>query len=128
MTAGYYSFQYYHLIGNTKSLYRFHIKINQNGDVFSFASDDWAENIPYITEADVEAAKIRLKEAHPEDFVEPHLEVIDGVLCVGFEHIVSIDPPRVETNEAGDIIIDSGCGFDHEHVFYKEEVVHIENP
>ncbi|MBQ9781145.1 MAG: hypothetical protein IJW00_09400 [Clostridia bacterium] len=128
LTTGNYSFNYYHLIGSTKSLYRLSIIINQNGDVFSFKSQDWAENTPYINEADIEAAKIRLKEAHPEGYFEPHLEVINGVLYVGFEHIISIDPPNVETNEAGDIIINGGCGFDHEHVFYKEEVVHIENP
>ncbi len=128
LTTGNYSFKYYHLVGSTRSLYRLSITINQNGDVFSFASDDWGENIPYITEADIEAAKIRLKEAHPEVQLEPYLDVLNGILYVGFEHIISIDPPNAETNEAGDIIIGGGCGFDHEHVFYQEEVVHIENP
>ncbi len=127
VTAGNYSFNYYHLVGSTRSLYRLSVTINQNGDVFSLKSEDWAENIPYITEADIEAAKIRLKEAHPEVQLEPYLDVVNGVLYVGFEHIISIDPPNVETNEDGDIIINIGCGYDHEHVFYKEEVVHIEN-
>lgn len=128
LTTGNYSFTYDHLIGNTKSLYSLSITINQNGDVFRFKSEDWSENLPYITEADIEAAKIRLKEAHPEGYFEPYLKVISGVLYVGFEHIISIDPPNVETDENGNEFINSGCGFDHEHVFYKEEVVHVENP
>lgn len=48
-----------------------------------------------------------------------YLEVDEeGYLCLCGEEIVSIDPPQVESGTE-DEIIDSGCGIDHNHVFYR---------
>ena len=48
-----------------------------------------------------------------------YLEVDDeGYLCLCGEEIVFIDPPKVESG-AEDEVIDSGCGIDHKHMYYR---------
>ena len=116
--SGSFSYWYTHYIGSIKSDYYVIVRINKHGDVVSFSSTGWAENLPYITEADVRAAQKRLTGYDTPPYA---LTVKDGVLCVYTEEIVAINPPIVETTEDG-YEIGGGCGYDHEHVFTYEEI------
>ncbi len=53
-----------------------------------------------------------------------YLEVDEeGYLCLCGEQIVSIEPPEI-TEVTEDSVIDSGCGVDHKHVFYRFRITH----
>ncbi|MBQ9780453.1 MAG: hypothetical protein IJW00_05870 [Clostridia bacterium] len=117
--SGSFSYWYTHYIGSIKSDYYVIVRINKHGDVVSFSSTGWAENLPYITEEDVRAAQKRLTGSDKAPYYA--LTVKDGVLCVYTEEIVAINPPIVETTEDG-YEIGGGCGYDHEHVFTYEEI------
>ena len=43
-----------------------------------------------------------------------------GQLCLSFEVIVDINPPKVQISDGE--IIDSGCNIDHKHVFESEVI------
>lgn len=107
-----YSYWYHHYIGSIESDYWVSILINQHGDIVSFTASGWAENIPYITEADIRAAQKRLTGS---DEGRPALTVKDGVLCVYYEDIVF---KPAETDKNGNIIGED----EHEHKFYYEEI------
>lgn len=98
--SGSFSYWYTHYIGSIESDYYVIVRINKHGDVVSFSSTGWAENLPYITEADVRAAQKRLTGSDKAPYA---LTVKDGVLCVYSEEIV-------------------GGADGHEHKFYYEEI------
>lgn len=74
-------------------------------------------------------AEAELVSRMPQDYEEPYFRIYesDGVLYLGVELIVPIDPPRVPVNTdpdsegvgTGEY---SGCGIDHEHMFFKAEL------
>ena len=51
-----------------------------------------------------------------------YLQVKDGTLYLCVEVIVDIIPAQTVTMEDG-YVLDSGCGIDHDHVFYMERIV-----
>lgn len=51
-----------------------------------------------------------------------YLQLKDGTLHLCVEVIVDIIPPQTVTMEDG-YVLDSGCGIDHDHVFYMERIV-----
>ena len=59
----------------------------------------------------------------PQDESEPffYLQEDEGDMYLCVEFIVDIDPPETVTMEDG-TVISSGCGIDHEHVFYSERI------
>ncbi len=79
-------------------------------------------------EESLEDAKEKIKEQaqkYGEDIEDGmlHYTEIDGYICLCLEIIVDIDPPTYETDEnetAG------GCGIDHEHVFFSEQICKID--
>lgn len=83
----------------------------------------YSRYLPYITEDAYEQAKARLEkrlEAY-EDAAGFTLAIDqEGYLCLSREIIVKIDPPK--TGEDGKEL--HGCGFDHEHLFFRERICH----
>lgn len=47
----------------------------------------------------------------------------DGYICLCSEIIVKIDPPKYETDEDGNSY--GGCGIDHDHLFFTENICPI---
>ena len=95
--------------------YNIEITVTPDVKFKDFRERSWEENSYLLdyTEEEVKAALSRIKGG--ETF---WLSYEDGKLYVCSEAIVSY-PPKVPG--------DSGCGIDHDHIFYKEEVLHTEN-
>lgn len=106
-----YFFQYEHYLGQTSTWYEVRIGVNHDGIIFSYYVAYWSENLPYITETDIEAAKARFFEKYPH-LTSCYVHPSDGMLCIQHEEIVSAP---METDKEGNEI---GCG--HEHIFYTE--------
>jgi len=62
-------------------------------------------------------AKIREDAAPYEESWSFHLEEWEGYLCLGTELLVDIEPPA-----SSDGFQSSGCGIDHEHLFFRERI------
>lgn len=73
--------------------------------------------LPYVTDELIHAADLALSEIltdHPDDYPGVYLTFDEeGYLCLCTEIIVYFEP-----EEEGM----SGCGFDHDHVFYRERI------
>lgn len=111
-TGCHFTYEYY--IGETRAWYEVMLSINTNGDIYSYTSIYWCENLPYITESDIEAAKTRFLEKYPQFSSGYSIYPYNDMLCVTYEDIVSTP---VETDEYGNIIDDG-----HKHVFYTEVI------
>ena len=80
----------------------------------------------YIEKIDMDLLKTAeeaLSAQIPQDESEPffYLQMEEGDMYLCVEIIVDIDPPETVTMEDG-TVISSGCGIDHEHVFYSERI------
>ncbi len=81
--------------------------------------EEEAEFIPYISDDLVLAAERKITEevsAYGNNS-EFYLQITDGYLCLTVEVIKYIEPP---VSSDGDVI--SGCGYDHEHLFFSERI------
>ncbi len=126
MDSGYYHVSYVLPLGGIATSYRFTMKVTYSGQIRDYEGSTWDPQAYYATYTDeeVQAAITRMG---GDEIEGCYFEYENGKLYVCAEEIRSINPPNVETNEAGDIIINSGCGIDHDHVFYEEEVIRTEN-
>lgn len=70
----------------------------------------------------LEAAVTRLDKKTAQYTSSPRYRLREeqGYLCLHFEEIMDIDPPRVD--EYGNT---SGCNIDHEHIFFSEKICPI---
>lgn len=95
--------------------YRLYITVTPDVKFKDFRESPWEENSYLLdyTEEEVKAALSRIKGGGMF-----WLSYEDGKLYVCSEEIVEY-PPKIPG--------DSGCGIDHDHIFYKEEVLHTEN-
>ena len=80
----------------------------------------------YIEKIDMDLLKTAeetLSAQIPQDESEPffYLQMEEGDMYLCVETIVYIDPPETVTMEDG-TVISSGCGIDHEHIFYSERI------
>lgn len=76
--------------------------------------------MPTVTEERIRAAEERiLEEVTNSQHSDFYLTVESDRLCLTVEIIVDIDPPQtVEGQEH----VTSGCGIDHDHVFFKRPI------
>ena len=82
--------------------------------------EEQVEFVPYLTSNLVEAAERKISEdvldySNKSNF---YLQITDNYLCLVVEVIKSIEPP---TASDGEYVI-SGCGYDHEHLFFSERI------
>lgn len=79
--------------------------------------------VPYITDALVEAAedKITQKIAESTNHSFFYLQITEDYLCLTVEVIKKLDSPAA-SDTSGDEAVQSGCGNDHEHIFYSERI------
>ena len=102
------------------------VTIDNNGTVFDYCAANAGEYscfLPYLTIEKIQEAedKLKSKMAEYDNVSHLFLEINSkGQLCLSFETIVDIDPPKVEIVD-GEIII-SGCNIDHKHVFESEVI------
>lgn len=76
--------------------------------------------VPYITDSLVEAAENKITDdiAQYNNNSGFYLQVNEDYLCLAEEVIHYMDPP---TESDGEYIV-SGCGIDHEHLFFSERI------
>ena len=102
------------------------VTIDNNGTVLDYYAANAGEYscfLPYLTIEKIQEAeeKLKSKMAEYDNVSHLFLEInSQGQLCLSFETIVDIDPPKVEIVD-GEIII-SGCNIDHKHVFESEVI------
>ena len=87
----------------------------------------WEEHTQHLSKIDLDllkAAEEKLAVYLAEDSNNSgfYLQLKDGVLHLCVEVIVDIIPPQTVTMEDG-YVLGSGCGIDHDHVFYMERIV-----
>ncbi len=104
-----------YVLAGIETHYDLYITVTPDVKFKDFRESPWEENSYLLdyTEEEVKAALSRIKGG--ETF---WLSYEDGKLYVCSEAIVEY-PPKIPG--------DSGCGIDHDHIFYKEEVLHTEN-
>ena len=87
----------------------------------------WEEHTSYLDKIDLDLLKaaeekLGVKLAENPNNSGFYLQVKDGTLHLSVEVIVDIIPAQTVTMEDGSVL-DSGCGIDHDHVFYMERIV-----
>ena len=115
-----------HHIASIPTDYCIRATITNDGHVFEVEETSWNKDSYFLqyTDKDVRAAVERLCFNNDIGSAAYYFEFIDGKLYVCCEVIVSLTPPPAVTDEEGNEYVDGGCGIDHDHVFYKEEVRH----
>lgn len=79
-----------------------------------------AQYVPYISDILVTVAELRISEKI-EDFERFSLYIDEnGFLNLRVEIIKDIEPPKSDVQCENFVL--SGCGFDHEHIFYSERI------
>ena len=104
-----------YVLAGIQTNYNIEITVTPDVKFKDFRESPWEENSYLLdyTEEEVKAALSRIKGGGMF-----WLSYEDGKLYVCSEEIVEY-PPKIPG--------DSGCGIDHDHIFYKEEVLHTEN-
>lgn len=102
------------------------VTIDNNGTILN-CNDANAGNyscfLPYLTIEKLQDAEEKLKNKMSEYDSNSYMYLginSNGQLCLSFETIVDIDPPKVQMVDGE--IINSGCNIDHKHVFESEVV------
>ena len=105
---------------------QYSVTIDNNGTILScYASNagKYSCFLPYLTIEKIQEAEEKLKNkmAEYDNSSYMYLEInSNGQLCLSFEVIVDINPPKVQMVDGE--IVDSGCNIDHKHVFESEVV------
>ena len=89
-----------------------------------YVSDDCVDHLSKIDKVLFETAMEKvLSHVDEASAGRPHLEIYidEGYLCLYGEIIRDIDPPETDVLENGDVIA-SGCGVDHEHLYFRERI------
>ena len=87
-------------------------------------SNEYVSHLPLVNDELLESAERKLTSsvsAYNDDFAFDLQIDQSGNLCLYVELIVAIDPPKTVMDENGDII-GGGCGIDHEHKFFSENI------
>ena len=112
-----------------KTYEQYSVTIDNNGTILNCNSaneGNYSRFLPYLTIQKVQEAEEKLKNkmAEYDSGSYMYLEINSkGQLCLSFEVIVDINPPKVQISDGE--IIDSGCNIDHKHVFESEVVCDI---
>lgn len=100
--------------------------IDNNGtilDCYEANAGDYSRFLPYLTIEKLQEAEEKLKNKMAEYDSGGYMYLginSKGQLCLSFEVIVDINPPKVQMVDGE--IINSGCNIDHKHVFESEVV------
>jgi len=100
---------------------KYFLTLPQSGKTLEL-SDEEARFVPYITDTLVAEAERKILEqtAQYGENSGFYLQITDDYLSLAMEVIKDLTPPEPTGTEAGNIL--SGCGIDHEHVFYSERI------
>ena len=102
------------------------VTIDNNGTVLDYYAANAGEYscfLPYLTIEKLQDAEEKLKNKMSEYDSSSYMYLginSNGQLCLSFETIVDIDPPKVQMVDGE--IINSGCNIDHKHVFESEVI------
>ena len=105
------------------------VTIDNNGTILNWNSSNegnYSRFLPYLTIEKLQEAEEKLKNKMSEYDSSSYMYLginSNGQLCLSFETIVDIDPPKVQMVDGE--IINSGCNIDHKHVFESEVVCEI---
>lgn len=112
-----------------KTYESYYITIDDNGMVLKYYASnegEYSRFLPYLTVEKVQAAEEKLK-TKLEKYgggSGMYLQVINqNQLCLSFEVIVDIDPPKSEIIDGE--IVNGGCNIDHKHVFESEVICEL---
>jgi len=100
--------------------------IDNNGTILdcnAANAGEYSRFLPYLTLEKLQVAEEKLKNKMSEydDGSYMYMEInSNGQLCLSFETIVDINPPKVQMVDGE--IINSGCNIDHKHVFESEVI------
>ena len=103
--------------------------IDNNGtilDCYEANAGDYSRFLPYLTIEKLQEAEEKLKNKMAEYDSGGYMYLginSKGQLCLSFEVIVDINPPKVQMVDGE--IINSGCNIDHKHVFESEVICDI---
>lgn len=117
-------------LGGYLTYEEYSVVIDNNGVVLNCSAThvgDYSRFLPYFTIEKLQNAeeKLRGKASEYGSKSATYLMIdSEGQLCLGFEAIVNIDPPKVQF--VNGMIIDSGCDIDHKHVFESEIICGID--
>ena len=109
-----------------KTYEQYSVTIDNNGTILNCNSaneGNYSRFLPYLTIQKVQEAEEKLKNkmAEYDSGSYMYLEINSkGQLCLSFEVIVDINPPKVQMVDGE--IINSGCNIDHKHVFESEVI------
>ena len=112
-----------------KTYEQYSVLIDNNGTILNCNSaneGNYSRFLPYLTIEKIQEAEEKLKDKMAEYDSDSYmyLEINSkGQLCLSFEIIVDINPPKVQMVDGE--IINSGCNIDHKHVFESEVVCDI---
>lgn len=97
------------------------LTLPQSGETLEL-SDAEVRFVPYITDTLVAEAECKILEQTAEygESSGFYLQITEGYLCLAMEVIKDLTPPEPTGTEAGNVL--TGCGIDHEHVFYSERI------
>ena len=105
------------------------VTIDNNGTIlncYDANAGNYSRFLPYLTIEKLQDAEEKLKNKMSEYNSSSYMYLginSNGQLCLSFETIVDIDPPKVQMVDGE--IINSGCNIDHKHVFESEVVCDI---
>lgn len=105
------------------------VTIDNNGTILNCNdanAGNYSRFLPYLTIEKLQDAEEKLKNKMSEYDSSSYMYLginSNGQLCLSFETIVDIDPPKVQMVDGE--IINSGCNIDHKHVFESEVVCDI---
>ena len=100
--------------------------IDHNGtilDCYAANAGEYSRFLPYLTIQKLQEAEEKLKNRMLKYGNSSYMYLginSTGQLCLSFEMIVDINPPKVQIVDGE--IINSGCNIDHKHVFESEVV------
>ena len=109
-----------------KTYEEYSVTIDNNGTILNcHASSEGKYScfLPYLTIEQIQEAEEKLKNkmAEYDSGSYMYLEINSkGQLCLSFEVVVDINPPKVQMVDG--TIISSGCNIDHKHVFESEVI------
>ena len=109
-----------------KTYEQYSVTIDNNGTILNCNSaneGNYSRFLPYLTIQKVQEAEEKLKNKMAEYDSGGYMYLginSKGQLCLSFEVIVDINPPKVQMVDGE--IINSGCNIDHKHVFESEVV------
>lgn len=112
-------------LGGHRTYEEYIVRVNDNGTVIDCSAINegkYSRFLSCFTVEKLQAAEEKLKNELSKYGSGPIYLTLnsDGQLCLSFEAIVSIDPPKIRFFDGQ--FVSSGCDIDHKHVFGSEVI------